>query len=73
MASAVERRRGLFSYKSLTTLPCSPGVLFVVSLDTCALHKSLTTLPCSPARLRGVHLVRPVLTIYIRIKFYSTF
>ena len=25
-------------------------------------HKSLTTLPCSPARLRGVHLVRPVLT-----------
>mgnify|MGYP007001981066 CR=1 FL=1 len=50
MASAVERSDGLFSHKSLTTLPCSPGVLFVVSLDTSVSHKSLTTLPCSPAR-----------------------
>ena len=63
MASAVERSSSLFSHKSLTTLPCSPGVLFVVSLDTLALDKLLTTLPCSPARLRGVHLVRPVLTV----------
>ena len=56
MASAVERSRGLFSHKSLTTLPSSL-CCFVVSLDTLALHKLLTTLACSPARLRGVHLV----------------
>ena len=49
MASAVERSGSLFSHKSITTLLCLPGVLFVVSLDTSVSHKLLTMLSCLPA------------------------